>query len=206
MKLIKSLLAAVSACAIGLNSISVLPCTEAAAIKPEGVTENTELYESGGKLTAGTVELTLDELKAANYTVTVPITVSGSGGWCDLNFGVSYSTSDLTCTKVSKGSAIEDSGYTVYPGVGINKDKGIVWCGYSVAQNSSMIGFVTDGEAAALTFSVASDASPGDSYQIKLLAENNGIQQEIVTADGTDSCFLADGSIIIEGTTTTTTK
>lgn len=46
MMLFKSLLAAVSVCVIGLNSIAILPQTEAAAMELKGVMENTELYGS----------------------------------------------------------------------------------------------------------------------------------------------------------------
>ena len=88
----KKALAAVSAAAVVATSAAVFTAVPADAI--------------GGLAIAG-VTVTMDELQANNYLVTVPVTINGNtDGWDALAFGVSWNTSEITYSSNSRGGLL----------------------------------------------------------------------------------------------------
>ena len=88
----KKALAAVSAAAVVATSAAVFAAVPADAI--------------GGLAVSG-VTVTMDELKANNYKVTVPITISGNtDGWDAMAFGLSWNTSEITYSGNSRGGLL----------------------------------------------------------------------------------------------------
>ena len=165
-----------------------------------------------GTLTVGTVTVSLDDLAASNYEVVVPIEVSGTNGWNELGYGISYNVAEITATKAASGTdlvmAAVLEGCQLLNVPAINNDLGIIWAGATTLGVGSTVYYSPDGVILNVTFKVNENAAAGDRYDITALVENNGTAQMITTAGGTDVCSLVSGAIIIEGeapTTTTTT-
>lgn len=80
----KKAIAAVSAVAVVATSAAVFTAVPA---------------DAAGSLSIGTVEISLEDLQAANYLVTVPVSISGNDGWDAIRFGAQWDVSELTYTK-----------------------------------------------------------------------------------------------------------
>ena len=97
----KKALAAVSAAAVVATSAAVFTAIPADAI---------------GSLAIAGVTVTMDELQANNYLVTVPVTINGNtDGWDALAFGVSWNTSEITYSSNSRGGLLGDPNATFSP-------------------------------------------------------------------------------------------
>ena len=151
------------------------------------------------------VELTLDELKAANYEVPVNYYVSGSDDtvganafgfyYGDLSYDDNYDTAQAVTGMIS---AVAHS----------TSDK-FVWVPNTFSKTAKK-GLSKNGNLFTFTFTVPSSAQPGDVYPITMAATSNGgVAGGIDTLDGTGKIdyALVDGYIKIkeEETTTTTT-
>ena len=151
------------------------------------------------------VELTLDELKAANYEVPVNYYVSGSDDtvganafgfyYGDLSYDDNYDTAQAVTGMIS---AVAHS----------TSDK-FVWVPNTFSKTAKK-GLSKNGNLFTFTFSVPKSAQPGDVYPITMAATSNGgVAGGIDTLDGTGKIdyALVDGYIKIkeEETTTTTT-
>ena len=132
--------------------------------------------EVPGTLTIGTVELTLDELKAADYTVTVPVTLTGSSGFLGLGFGVGYNVNEVTVSKSAIGMevmmAAAGEGCQVVAPAGINNDMGITWVGMGTIGVGDMRYYCPGGNVVNFTFKVNEGAKPGDVYTLTNLADS----------------------------------
>ena len=167
--------------------------------------------EVAGTLTMGTVELTLDELKAADYTVTVPVTLTGCSGFLGLGFGAGYNVNEVTCSKTAVGTevmmaAIAEGCQIIAP-PGINNEMGIAWVGMSTLGVGDMRYYCPGGNILNYTFKVNENAKPGDVYTITNIADT-GKEVHSIYLDPSMAeyqCSLVSGAIIIKGDTTTTT-
>lgn len=132
----KKALAAISAAAV-VGACAALMVTPASA--------------ESGTVTIGTVEMTLAELQAANYQVTVPLTFSTTVEQYGL--GINY---DSNLDYVD--GAASASGFDISTSVA-NHDKN-----FAVATGASTAG--TSNGLVNLVFTVPSDAAEGDSYSL----------------------------------------
>ncbi len=109
-------------------------------------------------VSAGTVTLTLSELKAANYEVTVPITSDADLG--SIDFGM----------KLSDGLTYVDAGTNTKASCTPAEVDGFVWMPWAFggvkAEN------IAAGEIAYLTVKVTESAEAGSEYPITLTNEN----------------------------------
>lgn len=194
----KKALAAVSAAAVVATSAAVFTAVPAEAVNMPSI---------------GQVTVTLDELKANNYQVVVPISVYGGDGWDSLGFGLEWSVDELTCVKSASGQGIFDamaegvqvngSGFQLNPtGIG-------GWVGYATTPNGNDPAYVTsENPFLNITFKVTEDAQPGDIFYINGRETSfDGAYTSSIT-HGTEVVTGApsQGYIQIEGVQTTTTE
>ena len=194
----KKALAAVSAAAVVATSAAVFTAVPAEAVNMPSI---------------GQVTVTLDELKANNYQVVVPISVYGGDGWNSLGFGLEWSADELTCVKSASGQGIFDamaegvqvngSGFQLNPtGIG-------GWVGYATTPNGNEPTYVTsENPFLNITFKVTEDAQPGDIFYINGRETSfDGAYTSLIT-HGTEVVTGApsQGWIQIEGEQTTTTE
>ena len=160
-----------------------------------------------------TVELTLDELIAADYKVTVPVRVSGSGGWRELGYGVSWDTDELlTISNISTGEPIKEASTKgiVMHVPAVNYETGLLWAGAIASVDESDYTtqiYVEDGIISYITFTINPSAVAGDMYIITALDTSpEGTRAIISTANGGDMNYnVSDGAIIIKENPVTTT-
>ena len=193
----KKALAAVSAAAVVATSAAVFTAVPAEAVNMPSI---------------GQVTVTLDELKANNYQVVVPISVYGGDGWNSLGFGLEWSADELTCVKSASGQGIFDA---MAEGVQVNgsgfqlNSTGIGgWVGYATTPNGNDPTYVTsENPFLNITFKVTEDAQPGDIFYINGRETSfDGAYTSSIT-HGTEVVTGApsQGWIQIEGEQTTTT-
>lgn len=194
----KKALAAVSAAAVVATSAAVFTAVPAEAVNMPSI---------------GQVTVTLDELKANNYQVVVPISVYGGDGWNSLGFGLEWSADELTCVKSASGQGIFDA---MAEGVQVNgsgfqlNSTGIGgWVGYATTPNGNDPTYVTsENPFLNITFKVTEDAQPGDIFYINGRETSfDGAYTSSIT-HGTEVVTGApsQGWIQIEGEQTTTTE
>lgn len=195
----KKALAAVSAAAVVATSAAVFTAVPAQAVNTPSI---------------GQVTVTLDELQANNYLVTVPVYIAGNtDGWDSIAFGVQWSTDELTYSKgvagasvlgaMGEGIQVSGSGFQLNPaGIG-------GWITYATTPTGDGPTYVTgDGSVLNLTFKVTENAQPGDIYYIDGLERSyDGAYVPKVT-HGSEVVTGApsQGYIQIEGVQTTTTE
>ncbi len=183
---LKKTMAALSAAAVVAASAAVMAVPASAADQA---------------ISAGTVTMTLSELKAANYEVTVPI--SASADLCAVDFGM----------KLADGLTYVKAKSTTDASAAAAHSNGFVWMPYSFG--SADMSNIPAGQIAALTVTVTEDAKAGDEYAITITNENaKGVHTTAghFDADGkmiTDEFAPVAGAIIItedptEAPTTTT--
>lgn len=183
---LKKTMAALSAAAVVAASAAVMAVPASAADQT---------------ITAGTVTLTLSELKAANYEVTVP--VSASADLSAVDFGM----------KLADGLTYVDAGSSTKASAAAAHANGFVWMPYSYG--SADMSNIKAGQIAYLTVTVTEDAKAGDEFAITVTNENaKGVHTTAghFDADGklvTDEFTPVAGAIIIaedptEAPTTTT--
>lgn len=156
----------------------------------------------------GTIALSLSELQACDYKVSVPITIDNTGGWYNLGFGVKFDPSEMTISNMLDDGAVQHArsqdGYNVVRGVGINNDVGKLWAGYATIPDGATTNYVGDGLVCNITFVINENASYGDAYAIAVMPENEGNVLEVGTADGVYYPSYISGMIIITNEETTT--
>ena len=195
----KKALAAVSAAAVVATSAAVFTAVPAQAVNTPSI---------------GQVTVTLDELQANNYLVTVPVYIAGNtDGWDSIAFGVQWNTDELTYSKgvagasvlgaMGEGIQVSGSGFQLNPaGIG-------GWITYATTPTGDGPTYVTgDGSVLNLTFKVTENAQPGDIYYIDGLERSyDGAYVPKVT-HGSEVVTGApsQGYIQIEGVQTTTTE
>ncbi len=183
---LKKTMAALSAAAVVAASAAVMAVPASAADQA---------------ISAGTVTLTLSELKAANYEVTVPI--SASAELSAVDFGM----------KLADGLTYVDAGSSTKASAAAAHANGFVWMPYSYG--SADMSNIKAGQIAYLTVTVTEDAQAGDEFAITVTNENaKGVHTTAghFDADGklvTDEFTPVAGAIIItedptEAPTTTT--
>ena len=183
---LKKTMAALSAAAVVAASAAVMAVPASAADQA---------------ISAGTVTMTLSELKAANYEVTVPI--SASADLCAVDFGM----------KLADGLTYVDAGSSTKASAAAAHANGFVWMPYSFG--SADMSNIKAGQIAYLTVTVTEEAKAGDEYAITITNENaKGVHTTAghFDADGkmiTDEFAPVAGAIIItedptEAPTTTT--
>ncbi len=183
---LKKTMAALSAAAVVAASAAVMAVPASAADQA---------------ISAGTVTLTLSELKAANYEVTVPI--SASAELSAVDFGM----------KLADGLTYVDAGSSTKASAAAAHANGFVWMPYSYG--SADMSNIKAGQIAYLTVTVTEDAKAGDEFAITVTNENaKGVHTTAghFDADGklvTDEFTPVAGAIIItedptEAPTTTT--
>lgn len=179
---LKKTMAALSAAAVVAASAAVMAVPASAADQA---------------ISAGTVTMTLSELKAANYEVTVPI--SASADLCAVDFGM----------KLADGLTYVDAGSSTKASAAAAHANGFVWMPYSFG--SADMSNIKAGQIAYLTVTVTEDAKAGDEYAITITNENaKGVHTTAghFDADGkmiTDEFAPVAGAIIITEDATTTT-
>ena len=191
----KKAMAAVSAAAVVATSAAVF--TAVAPVEAAGET-----------LSISSVELTLDELAAANYTVTLTASISGNNdGIKGIGFGFQHD--ERLTMKGYKKTGILDGDFDYANGAGYNKDLCCLWLGGGV-QDDAITGEVKyatgDGALYNITLGVPQDAQPGDEYALVGLSNDldSGDAAYLMTAAGSVNLNTATGYIIIKGETTTT--
>lgn len=183
---LKKTMAALSAAAVVAASAAVMAVPASAADQA---------------ISAGTVTLTLSELKAANYQVTVPI--SASADLSAVDFGM----------KLADGLTYVKAKSTTDASAAAAHSNGFVWMPYSFG--SADMSNIPAGQIAELTVTVTEDAKAGDEFAITVTNENaKGVHTTAghFDADGklvTDEFTPVAGAIIItedptEAPTTTT--
>ncbi|MBQ8687197.1 MAG: hypothetical protein IJ512_01455, partial [Ruminococcus sp.] len=186
----KKTMAALSAAAVVAASAAVMAVPADAA---------------SGTISAGQITLTLDELKAANYKVTVPLSISGNTGFHQLGFGIKYD-SRLTLSGSKRTGILSD--YEASVGAGSNVAESFFWGGIAVAPDSitaEQLYCEGDGDFWNLTFTVPETAVEGDTYPLTMAANGlDGTPSVIGGADGQGTPALVDGFIQIKGADTTT--
>lgn len=196
----KKALAAVSAAAVVATSAAVFTAIPADAI---------------GSLAIAGVTVTMDELQANNYLVTVPVTINGnSDGWDALAFGISWNTSEITYSSNSRGGLLGDAYINQNieisgSGLQLSPDNAGGWIAYASTPSASGPSYVVgDGAIINVTFKVNENAQPGDIYYIDSPAISfDGSYTPIVQHSPDVSTQPASqGYIKIEGAVTTTTE
>ena len=127
-----------------------------------------------GSLAIKKVEVTLDELQANDYMVTVPVTINNNdNGWDALAFGLSWNTSEITYAGNSRGQAlinayvndnidISGSGFTIS-----EDDKAKGWTAYASIPSSTGPNYVKgNGSIINIIFNINQNAQSGDIYYI----------------------------------------
>lgn len=194
----KKALAAVSAAAVVATSAAVFTAVPAQALSAASV---------------GQVTVTLDQLKADNYQVTVPVSVYGGDGWDSLAFGLEWSTDELTFASSAAGQGIidamltgvsvTDSGFQLNPaGIG-------GWIAYTTVPKGNEKTFVTsENPIINITFQVTESAQPGDIYYINGLETSYDGAYKATITHGDEAVVAApsQGYIKIDGPVTTTTE
>ena len=122
---------------------------------------------SGETLSINSVELTVDELKAANYTVTLTASISGNNdGIKGIGFGFQHD-SRLTLNGYHATGILTSVEYN--EGSGYNKDICVLWLGGAVQDNAltgAKVYATGDGGLYSITLQVPTDAQPGDEYTV----------------------------------------
>ena len=194
----KKALAAVSAAAVVATSAAVFTAVPAQALNAASI---------------GQVTVTLDQLKADNYQVTVPVSVYGGDGWDSLAFGLEWSTDELTFASNAAGQGIidamltgvsvTDSGFQLNPaGIG-------GWIAYTTVPKGNEKTFVTsENPIINITFKVTESAQPGDIYYINGLETSYDGAYKATITHGDEAVVAApnQGYIKIDGEQTTTTE
>lgn len=204
----KKALAAVSAAAVVATSAAVFTAVPADAI--------------GGLAIAG-VTVTMDELKANNYLVTVPVTINGnSDGWDALAFGMSWNTSEITYSSNTRGGLLGDAYINQNieisgSGLQLTPDGAGAWIAYASTPSATGPSYVVgDGTIINVIFKVNENAQPGDIYSIGSPSVSfDGASTPLVqhspdasTAPASEGYIKIDGAVTTttEATTTTTTE
>ena len=132
-----------------------------------------------GNLEIGKVEVTLDELQANDYKVTVPITMKNNNdGWDSLAFGLSWNTSKITYSSCDYGSlffdAFENNIHISSSGLQISPDGSFAWTAYVTDPSSSGPSYVVgDGTVINVTFKINANAQSGDTYYTNLYIKSS---------------------------------
>ena len=196
----KKALAAVSAAAVVATSAAVFTAVPADAI--------------GGLAIAG-VTVTMDELKANNYLVTVPVTINGnSDGWDALAFGMSWNTSEITYSSNTRGGLLGDAYINQNieisgSGLQLTPDGAGAWIAYASTPSATGPSYVVgDGTIINVIFKVNENAQPGDIYYIDSPAVSfDGASTPLVQhSPDASTAPASQGYIQIEGVQTTTTE
>lgn len=160
---LKKTMAALSAAAVVAASAAVMAVPASAADQT---------------ITAGTVTLTLSELKAANYQVTVPI--SAAADLSAVDFGM----------KLADGLTYVKAKSTTDASAAAAHSNGFVWMPYSFG--SADMSNIPAGQIAELTVTVTEDAKAGDEFAITVTNENaKGVHT-------TAGHFDADGKLVTD--------
>lgn len=196
----KKALAAVSAAAVVATSAAVFTAVPADAI--------------GGLAIAG-VTVTMDELKANNYLVTVPITINGnSDGWDALAFGMSWNTSEITYSSNTRGGLLGDAYINQNieisgSGLQLTPDGAGAWIAYASTPSATGPSYVVgDGTIINVIFKVNENAQPGDIYSIGSPSVSfDGASTPLVQhSPDASTAPASEGYIKIDGAVTTTTE
>lgn len=196
----KKALAAVSAAAVVATSAAVFTAVPADAI--------------GGLAVAG-VTVTMDELKANNYLVTVPVTINGnSDGWDALAFGMSWNTSEITYSSNTRGGLLGDAYINQNieisgSGLQLTPDGAGAWIAYASTPSATGPSYVVgDGTIINVIFKVNENAQPGDIYSIGSPAVSfDGASTPLVQhSPDASTAPASEGYIKIDGPVTTTTE
>ena len=168
-----------------------------------------------GSLEINKVEVTLDELQANDYEVTVPVTINNNDdGWDALAFGLSWNTNEVTYSSNIRGNLLDDayanqnikidsSGLQIAPSLGG------AWVAYaSEMSNNSPNYVVGDGAIINITFKVNANAQLGDIYYIDSVSKSfDGMSVPIIQHSPYVSTQLASQGYIkiVDSTATATT-
>lgn len=196
----KKALAAVSAAAVVATSAAVFTAVPADAI--------------GGLAVAG-VTVTMDELQANNYLVTVPVTInSNTDGWDALAFGLSWNTSEITYSSNSRGGLLGDAYINQNieisgSGLQLTPEENGAWIAYASTPSATGPSYVVgDGTIINVIFKVNENAQPGDIYSIGSPAVSfDGASTPLVQhSPDASTAPASEGYIKIDGPVTTTTE
>lgn len=178
----KKMLARFVAAAVSLSSLSL-----------STLVTNVEAAASAAshELVISTVELTQEELIAADYHVEVPIYIEG-GSWSNATCTIQYDVELLAYNSFSAGSLISGSFWNDADNSAIGRCSVVIIATSQIAQ----------GYIGSVCFDVSSNVQPGDLIQLTWYTENSNVD-----GDATD---FTNGAIVIaetvmETTTTTTT-
>lgn len=196
----KKALAAVSAAAVVATSAAVFTAVPADAI---------------GTLAIAGVTVTMDELQANNYLVTVPVTINGnSDGWDALAFGMSWNTSEITYSSNTRGGLLGDAYINQNieisgSGLQLTPDGAGAWIAYASTPSATGPSYVVgDGTIINVIFKVNENAQPGDIYSIGSPSVSfDGASTPLVQhSPDVSTAPASEGYIKIDGAVTTTTE
>lgn len=169
----KKTMAALSAAAVVAASAAVMAVPASAA---------------GATVDIADVTLTLDELKAANYEVTLAISVDSN--WTKLCYGAQM------------GDGLTYVSAFAMPGGAVEEEKGALWFAGAASSPTK-----ADFGAGELTVKVSEDAAEGDVFTVKGLtvapAGNSAEFANTAESDETSTPAVVDGVITIAAAATT---
>lgn len=148
----------------------------------------------------GMIEISLDELRASNYQVTVPITLSQNDGFYGLSFGAFWDGNALTPKEINTPLS------TMVTVPAFTDSQDFAWMNLlniSTTASGNPKNYISEDESTVLvnlTFQVSEDAKPGDYYEITPVYDaKNDTAYELFNADydALSSLFLQAGGIQI---------
>ncbi len=153
------------------------------------------------------VTLTLDELKAANYEVTIEVTLAENAGINAFAFGINV---DNRCQFIAD---CEERDVTMAVEAAKSKDANFVWVNGANASTYKK----SDKIITILTVTVPTDAKPGDVFELNYADKDQEGKKHIWadtttkvdyvaagSADAVDGWIKIDGEVTTESETTTT--
>ena len=190
-------------------------CMEMASLSPEWNDISVSSYDGGqfesGILIMSDANLTVDELRASDYRLTLPVTLEDVAGWSAMEFGVMYDPQMVMIDKVTIGDAVKDARIQndsiVLMQNADNNELGCVWLSIAACSNyGDNYACIEPGVVCYIDFIVHGNVKSGDMIELYMMYESDdGIAQKIYTNDGVSRCQLVSGSIYISGDNITTT-
>lgn len=193
-------------------------CMEYASLEPEwkslGIPEYDGALTENGVLEIGAVEVSVDELIAADYRVSVPVTIRDIDSWSGIEFGFLYDPQMVMVSGFTVGEALmdaKDNGDAVLMCSRDNYADNLAWV--SVAANEgcgSEDADIREGVVCYIDVIVWEDVKSGDMAHFDMMTEGyDGNPQKLYSDYREYCCQTVSGYIYITegstGTTTTTT-
>lgn len=198
------------------QSILRYMCMEYASLNPSWIEVGMPDYDGAltenGVLEIGAVEVSVDELIASDYRVSVPVTIRDIDSWSGMEFGFIYDPQMVMVRGFTVGEALMDAKYDNGDSVLMvndhNYDENCAWV--SVVANGrygTEDADIREGVVCYIDVIVWEDVKSGDMAHFDMMTEGyDGNPQKLYSDDQAYCCQTVSGYIYItEGSTGTTT-